>query len=143
VKVSYTYPATVLDVIDGDTLHLDLELGRARHRNHDYGFHLYAEGFALRLHLTGRLLGLNAAEHGTPGGDAATANLTALLPPGTACQVITSPSLVDKYGGRWDVRLLVGSPSYDLGDWLVAQGWAAAWDGTGPKPVPPWPRAQV
>jgi len=92
VKVSYTYPATVLDVIDGDTLHLDLELGRARHRNHDYGFHLYAEGFALRLHLTGRLLGLNAAEHGTPGGDAATANLTALLPPGTACQVITSPS---------------------------------------------------
>jgi micrococcal nuclease len=52
----YEYRANVIRVVDGDTLHVDVDLGCDCHTM-----------------LTLRLDGVNAPEHGTPEGEAATA----------------------------------------------------------------------
>lgn len=87
-----------------------------------------------------RLLGCNAAELRTPGGDAAAANLKALLPVGTP--VVLSNIDDDKYAPRWDasVACVTGGQVVDLVAYLVQQQWAAAWNGSGKAPVPPFPR---
>lgn len=131
-----TFPAVVTDVIDGDTVKLSVRLAKSRGKDADLGFHVYREGGWLVLHYTFRLLGCNAAEHGTPAGDAATANLKALLPVGTVV-VVTSVSN-DKYS-RYDADITM-SPGTDLVSYLIAHEWAAPWNGQGPKPLPPWPR---
>jgi endonuclease YncB( thermonuclease family) len=130
------FRAQVLQVIDGDTVKLSVDLASAGRRNDaDLGFHVYVEGHRLRLHYSFRLLGLNCAEHGTPSGDAATAFVTQLLPPGTWVGVQSVSS--DKYD-RYDA--LIDLPDgRQLNALLISTGHAAAWDGTGPKPVPPWP----
>lgn len=121
MSVPYAYNATVVRVIDGDTIVVDV----------DWGFRRHDPDTPVRL------LGCNAAEHGTPGGDAATANLTALLPPGTPLVLRTAKP--DKYAPRWDA--IVETPTIpDLGAYLVSQQWAAPYNGDGPRPVPPWPR---
>lgn len=51
----YEYRAHVVNVVDGDTLHLDVDLGCDTH-----------------ILMTVRLYEVNAPEHGTPEGDAAT-----------------------------------------------------------------------
>jgi len=50
----YEYKATLLRVIDGDTIHLDVDLG-----------------IDIHVHLTIRLAGIDAPEMGTPAGQAA------------------------------------------------------------------------
>lgn len=130
------FNAAVVDVIDGDTLKLSVRLAKSRGKDTDLGFHVYREGGWLVLHYTFRLLGCNAAEHGTPGGDAATANLKTLLPVGTVV-VVTSVSN-DKYS-RYDADIMM-PPGTDLVSYLIAHQWAAPWNGQGPKPIPPWPR---
>lgn len=117
--MTWTYPALVMGVIDGDTLRVDL----------DMGLHVH-------MHIDLRLDGCNAAEHGTPAGDAATANLRALLTVGAAVTVTTTH--LDKYG-RALGRVLLADGN-DLTTVLIAAQWAAAWNGQGPRPVPPWPR---
>ena len=121
----FVYNATVLRVIDGDTLEVDV----------DHGFYVHQTPTPVRL------LGCNAAEHGTPGGDAATANLTALLPPGTP--VLLSTAKPDKFAPRWDSAVgyrAADGTVHDLVSDLLAGNWVAAWNGQGTKPVPPWPR---
>jgi endonuclease YncB( thermonuclease family) len=123
--VAFTYNATVLRIIDGDTIEVDV----------DHGFYLHNTPVPVRL------LGCNAAEHGTPGGDAATANLAALVPPGTPIALVTAKP--DKFAPRWDADVTYrGSDGRyrDLVADLVAGQWVAPWDGRGVKPVPPWPR---
>lgn len=121
VPAPYVYNATVKRVEDGDTIVVDVNWGWWRYD----------------IETPVRLLGINAAEHGTPGGDAATANLTALLPPGTP--VVLHTAKPDKYQRRWDA--IVETPTIpDLGAYLVSQQWAAPYNGDGVKPVPPWPR---
>ena len=117
----YTYKATVNYVHDGDTINVNLDQGldEWHHR------------------LSVRFLGSNAAELGTPGGDAAAANLKALLPAGT--KVVLRSVAWDKFGGRVDADVLEVDGT-DLIQTLIAQQWLAAWDGTGTRPVPPWPR---
>jgi endonuclease YncB( thermonuclease family) len=117
----YTYRATINYVHDGDTINVDLDQG--------------LDQWHKRLNV--RFLGGNAAELRTPGGDAAAANLKAMLPLGT---VITLRSVAwDKFGGRVDADV-VQLAGVDLIQLLITEQWLAPWDGTGPKPVPPWPR---
>lgn len=136
-KPVQTHAGTVLDVIDGDTMKVAVPLCSTRRADGDLGFHLYAERGHVVLHVPVRLLGCNAAEHGTPGGDAATQHLKQLLPLGTS--VALSTVAADKYGTRWDATVTLFDGT-DLVTQLIAQQWAAPWDGLGSKPVPPWPR---
>ena len=113
--------ARVARVVDGDTVILDVDLG--------FGVWLAGQSF--------RLWGCNAIEHDQPGGAEATANLTSLLPAGS---LVTLTSLKpDKFGGRYDAVITLPD-GQDLVTLLIQTGWAAAWNGRGPKPVPPWPR---
>ncbi len=81
-----------------------------------------------------RLAGLNARELSAPGGPEAGAHLASLIPPGTP--VTVQSVRPDKYAGRFDGVIYAGTAS--VNDRMIADGFAAAWDGTGSRPVPPW-----
>lgn len=133
---SQTHPATVVDVHDGDTIKVSVRLAKTRLRDCDLGFHIYAEKGWLVLHAPIRLLGCNAIELHNPGGIEAQHNLLRLLPPGTVVGLTTVST--DKYA-RWDAAITLPDGT-DLVTALIHDQWAAAWDGTGSKPTPPWPR---
>lgn len=125
---AFTYNATVLRVIDGDTIEVDV----------DFGFYHHQTPTPVRL------LGCNAWEKGTEAGKAAKANLEALLPPGTL--VLLTTAKPDKYAPRWDAGVMCWHPGglpyrIDLVELLIAEQWAEPWNGVGKAPVPPWPRA--
>ena len=120
---TYVYAATVLSVHDGDTLTASISLG-----------------FNVSFRTSVRLLGCNAIELSQPGGIEARDNLRALLPAGTP--IVLRSVLVDKYGGRVDAQINLADGT-DLIAALIAAHWAAAWDGTGTRPVPPWPRPEA
>jgi endonuclease YncB( thermonuclease family) len=126
---AYTYAAKVTAVHDGDTCSVDLDLGLSVHV------------------LTAiRLLGCNAIELGDPGGVEAGQHLREVLL-GQAVYLRTVKP--DKYAGRMDAQVTVladptdPTSGYDLVTRLIADGWAAAWDGKGPKRVPSWPRVNA
>lgn len=116
----HCYAAKSVRVVDGDTLDITLQLG----------FHV---DFTTTL----RLNRINAAEHGTPSGDAATAYLTqrlANVP--VVIQTVQNTLGVDeqeKYG-RWLAEVWVND--VNINDEMVATGHAVAYSGHGPKPVP-------
>jgi endonuclease YncB( thermonuclease family) len=117
----YTYKATVVTVRDGDNCTLDMDLG-----------------FWCTVRMSCRLAGLNAIELASPGGAEAAAHLASLIPPGSA--VTVQSVRPDKYAGRFDgVIFLPASPPVNVNARMIADGYAAAWDGTGSRPVPPWP----
>jgi len=126
---AYRYVATVSAVHDGDGFTADVDLG--------FGVWLRGQTF--------RLFGCNARELTEPGGPEARDALVGLLLDaganvGTGHRgVILTSVKPDKYGGRWLARVTLPDGS-DLVAGLVADGWAAPWDGKGAKPVPPWPR---
>jgi micrococcal nuclease len=117
----YRYKATVVRVVDGDTVVMDVDLG--------FGVWMRAQAF--------RLLGLNARERAEIGGAEATANLEKRLPVGAGVTVTSVKN--DKYGGRYDAVILLADGA-SLNSELIHDGWAAAWSGAGTRPVPPWPR---
>ena len=117
---AYVYAATVRSVYDGDTIKVDVDLG-----------------FSVHLHTSARLLGCNAIELSQPGGVEARDNLRTLLPVGTV--IALRSVLVDKFGGRVDAQITLPDGT-DLVTELIATNWVAAWSGTGPRPLPPWPR---
>jgi micrococcal nuclease len=117
---AYRYAATVVNVHDGDTVRADVDLG--------FGIWKRAASF--------RLLGLNAIELGDPGGREARDNLTALVLGRTLTLTSVKP---DKYGDRYD-SLLALPDGADVAALLINAGWAAPWNGTGPRPLPLWPR---
>jgi len=121
--------ATVVRVVDGDTVVCDVDL--------DY--HITLSGYKVRLR------GCAAAPVNTPGGNAAAKNLDSLLPPRTPLVLVSVSSY--KYGGGKDhIGEFVATPwlgDVDLVAQLIADGWAAPWNGTGRQPVPPWPRVPV
>lgn len=125
VPTPYLYNATMVRVHDGDTIEVIV----------DRGFFDYLGSTAHPIPI--RILGINARELNEPGGPEAQANLAALLPVGSP--VVLASSKPDKYAPRWDAA--IQTPTIpDLATALIAGQWAAAWDGTGTKPVPPWPR---
>jgi len=117
----YTYLATAVRVVDGDTLVLDIDLG----------FGVWRHQQVIRL------IGCNAIEVKEPGGEEARANLASLLPAGT--EVTVTSVKVDKFGPRYDAAVTLAD-GRDLVSVLVAGQWAAHWNGRGPRPFPPWPR---
>jgi len=124
-----TYPAVVLEVHDGDTVRVLIDRG-----GDDFW----------RTWL--RLLGGNTRELAEPGGKEAGDHLRALLAPctpTTAAGLWAMPVQVvstswDKYGGRIDGHLLVPGVG-DAMDRMIRDGYAAPWNGRGPRPVVPWP----
>ena len=119
--MTHQYVATVVRVVDGDTVILDVDLG--------FGIWLRKQSF--------RLLGVNARERATEGGAAAAAHLASVLTVGTILSVTSVKD--DKYGGRYNAHLTLAD-GRNLTQYLIQTGWAAAWNGSGAKPLPPWPR---
>jgi endonuclease YncB( thermonuclease family) len=93
-------------------------------------------GFQITVNVDVRLAGINAAELATPAGKAARDHLSALAPVGAAVTVTCFGP--DKYGSRYDASL-VTTAGVDVARQMIADGFAAAWDGKGVKPVPTWP----
>lgn len=115
-SLQYRYRATVVRVIDGDTVVLDFDLG-----------------MHIGIVQSCRLLGINAAEHGTEAGDAATAYLSALLKPGTEVIAHTQKDQTEKYGRYLvEIALLDGLV---MNQQMLATGHALPWDGKGTRPV--------
>lgn len=119
----YTYRAVMARVVDGDTVIVDLDLGR---------------GLWLRK-AKHRLAGCNARESDDPGGPEARDNLAALLPVGST---VTLRSLKPyKYGDEYMAEIVLPD-GRELVPLLIAEHWAAPWDGRGERPLPPWPRPE-
>jgi micrococcal nuclease len=113
----FIYQAAVEKVVDGDTLDLQLDLG-----------------FGVFTRQRVRLLGINAAEHGTELGDKATAFARDWVKQhGPAFTVRTQKDKKEKFG-RYLATIL--SDTADLGQALIDAGLALPYDGTGPRPVP-------
>lgn len=127
MKKTFRLWATIRSAHDGDTLYGDVDQGMGT-----WNKGLSKSGVGLRLY------GVNARELKTPGGIEARDNLARLIPVGTELQIDCLDW--DAWNGRIDVLFLVpGIP--DLNALLLAQQWVAGpYFGTGPKPVPPWPR---
>jgi endonuclease YncB( thermonuclease family) len=126
----YVYNATTRRVTDADTLVLAPDLG--------FGAWLEPSTRPDAALRSFRLLGCNTRELGQPGGAEAAAAVAEKLPPGGSTIIRSLRS--DKYGGRMDAQVTLPS-GRDLTAELIAEGWAAPWDGKGPKPVPTWPRS--
>ena len=133
---SFTFPARVLYVHDGDTMDVAIMLGRTRGKDHDFGFHVYREAGWFTLHVSIRLYGINADEANTPGGALATAWVKGRVKPNDIVTLKTQHHAgdPDKWGGRWDAIVLLADGT-NLNDAIVASGNAAPWSGTGPKPT--------
>jgi endonuclease YncB( thermonuclease family) len=119
VNPPYTYRANIISVHDGDTLHLDVDLG----------FHLTVD-LPVRLH------GINTRELKDPGGKEARAHLLELVTIGS--EVLFRSLGPDKYGGRW-LGVLTLPDGRDVATQMIRDRYAAPWDGKGAKPVPAWP----
>lgn len=119
---THSYPATITRIVDGDTVHAVALI---------FPFPRQTIDLEVRLH------GINAREHKDPGGPEATAHLAQLvgaLPAAITVEVVKP----DKYGGRI-VGRVVTPAGVDVGARMISDGYAAAWNGTGAKPLPPWP----
>lgn len=134
----YTYRGQVLTVHDGDTLRIDLDLvGVAgKHKDVELGFDLHITAHRLRLREDVRLRGCNARELDMPGGPEARDHLAQLLPAGVWVSVQTFKP--DKYGDRWEAQITLPD-GRDVTAVMCTDGYAAPWNGQGPKPVPTWP----
>lgn len=86
------YPARVVDVHDGDTVHLDLDLG--------FGIIFNSHDLDGKPVNSCRVYGINAPELATDAGKAALAFAETLLHPGDHVMVVSHSW--DKYGGRFD-----------------------------------------
>lgn len=112
----WTYRATCLRWIDGDTIEIRI----------DCGFRLYT---IQRI----RLAGLDTPETRAPDpavrarAAAATARAEALLPPGATCTVVTAANPLDRYG-RW-LGTLTTASGVDVNAALLAEGHARPYDG--------------
>jgi endonuclease YncB( thermonuclease family) len=98
------YKAIVADWHDGDTCHMNLDLG-----------------FGLVLALSCRVYGINAPELNTDAGKAALAYALQVCPPGTAVTVMSHGW--DKYGGRFDGEITLPD-ARDFGLVMLTAGQA-------------------
>lgn len=111
-----TYPATVLRVVDGDTLDVDLDLG-----------------FTIRTRQRLRLNGLNAPEKNAPEGKAAKAWVAEWLTE-HGPELVVETHAREKYG-RW-LATVSAADGACLNTDLIDAGIAAPYDGHGPRPLP-------
>lgn len=119
----YEYMATIIKVVDGDTVDVNVDLGLDVHVNQ-------------RL----RLLGINAPEHGSPDGDASTRWLKQYLLPGDVVIIRTQKDKREKYGRYLATieaapKAWTGSLPIDIATESIKAGHALPWDGKGTRPV--------
>lgn len=131
------YHAVVVGEHDGDTVDLDIQLSKRRLRLSaplDLGFNvqLRHDGVWLAKQSV-RTFGDNAAELVTPAGKAALAYLQTVLKIGDSVTLLSEGW--DKFGDRVDGTITLAD-GRDLVQTMVAAGYAAPWNGQGPKPVP-------
>jgi endonuclease YncB( thermonuclease family) len=108
------YRAKLVDWHDGDTCHLDVDLG--------FGFFLLAYSpITGRPQTSCRVYGINAPELGTDTGKASLAYAQRLVPPGTL--VMLRSESWDKYGGRYDGTITLPDGS-DFAFTMVTNGQA-------------------
>lgn len=119
VPVPFVFNAWVDEWHDGDTVACRVDRG-------DRDYSLWPV----------RLLGCAARELSDLGGPEAGAECARRWPPGTPVVLITVKP--DKYGGRKLARVIAAGP-VDIAAALIADGWAAPWDGRGTQPKPSWP----
>lgn len=100
---SYTYRATVVRWVDGDTVWLTVDLGFRLTTTNDF-----------------RLYGIDTPERGQPGYAEATARATALAPAGSTVLVTTYKN-PDKYG-RWLAEVFAGG--INVNQTLIVEGLA-------------------
>lgn len=113
--MNYEYAATVIDVHDGDTIRVDIDLG----------FDVQLRSVPLRL------VGINAPELPTEAGKASRDFLSTYLPDGAAVVVHTVKDKKEKYGRYLAV---VFCCEQNVNDLLVETGHAVPWDGKGQRP---------
>lgn len=117
LKPSYEYAASVVRVLDGDTIEVDIEK--------DVGFDV-----VVRFRKTVRLIGIDAPEKvgaSKAAGLASKTLLSSLLPPGTAVVMKTEkPDPSDKYG-RFLASVWLGEQN--LSDHMVTAGAAKSYTG--------------
>lgn len=118
-SLPYTYKATVIRVIDGDTMIVDVDLG-----------------FYVTVRMSCRLYFINTRELSEPGGTEARDALQRLCPVGST--VIVSSIKSDKFAGRFDASVL-NDKEVHVNTRLIDEGYAVTWNGKGAKPVPAWP----
>lgn len=111
----YRYPASVVRVIDADTLVFNLDLGLRSSRVE-----------------TVRLYGLNAPEKNTPKGRDAKRFVEGMLSGVESVLVRTHRDQQEKYG-RWLAEVVLASGA-ELGALLIEAGHAVPWDGKGKRP---------
>lgn len=102
----WAVPATVIRVIDGDTLKLELDLG-----------------WHMRLTANCRVAGVDAPELGTPEGTESRAFVMGLLPVGAAVTFVSHS--LDKYGRPLGSVVLANGEV--LGELLIAMGYARSY----------------
>lgn len=102
----YDYRARLLRVVDGDTVHLEIDLGLETYRR-----------------IKCRLAAINAPEMSTPAGPPAKARLVELLGTGDALVVHTVKDRTEKYG-RYLVTIFTSSDSQSVNDQMVSEGYA-------------------
>lgn len=112
----------VLDVHDGDTATVLAQVATLPKQ--------------LWMGLDGRITGYNARELSMPGGPEAGAYLRQQMPVGTKVTVTYYGN--DKYGGRDEIAITLPD-GRDVTKMMIDDGYGAAWNGRGVKPVPPWP----
>lgn len=127
------YSAVVLDIIDGDTAKFAVRLTKARRKPADLGFHVRFEDGYITVHESMRFLGINAAEHGTAAGDAATAYLRELLPLGLVVLVKTVKNDQQEKYGRFLATVM--AQGTNINQAMVDAGHAKPWDGKGVRPT--------
>lgn len=110
----YTYLATLVRVVDGDTVDIAIDLG-----------------FSVTSRQRVRLLGLDAPERYTIVGKAAAEFVVAWFQPGPFTVESSRPGGGDKYG-RYLARIVQGDRC--LNNDLIGAGHAVSWDGQGAKP---------
>lgn len=109
------YKARVVDVHDGDTLSLDIDLG--------FGMFVVGKSLSGQSLLSCRLFGINAPELSTPAGLQARDFLRTLATPGTIVSVVSHGW--DKYGGRFDGEVQLSDGTL-LSEIMVSSGHAVA-----------------
>lgn len=100
----YNYRATVIRVIDGDTIDFRVDLG-----------------FRVALDIRTRVRGINAPELREAAGKTARDALWALLPAGREVTIRTAKDPRDKYG-RWLAD--IDYSGQDIGAWMIEHGYA-------------------
>ncbi len=106
--VFFTRRAYVVEVIDGDTVSVDV----------DCGFHT-------RVRMSCRVAKIDAPEKNTIAGKAAKLFLTGMLPAGT--ELVVDSITIDKYGGRFDAVVWKVSTGENVAEVLMKTGNAKPW----------------